>query len=68
MWNILIVIIIAIIIWAVNPLAHLKSGTPLTGVSQKTKNEVNQVQNEAINQVNQARQLQEEEQKALNNN
>lgn len=68
MWNILIVIIIAIIIWAVNPLAHLKSGTPITGVSQKTKNEVNQVQNEAINQVNQARQEQEQEQKALNNN
>lgn len=68
MWNFLIVIIIAIIIWAANPLAHLKSGTPITGVSQKTKNEVNQVQNEAIEQVNQARKLQQQEQNSLNGN
>lgn len=68
MWNILIVIIIAVIIWAFNPLAHLKSDMPVGGVSKKTRDEVNQVQNEAIEQVNRARMLQQQEQQALDAN
>lgn len=67
MWNILIVIIVAIVIWAFNPLAHLKSDMPVGGVSEKTRDEVNQVQNQAIEQVNYARQLQQQEQEQVNN-
>lgn len=68
MWNILIVIIIAVIIWAFNPLAHLNQKTPLGGgVDQKTRNEINQVENDTYQQINKARQLQQEQQEALNN-
>lgn len=68
MWNILIVIIIAVIIWAFNPLGHLKSDMPVGGVSKKTRDEVNQVQNQAIEQVNRARMLQQQEQQAIDAN
>ncbi|MEI8129858.1 MAG: hypothetical protein WCG95_09630 [bacterium] len=64
MLNFLIVIIIAIVIWMINPLAHFNPKSP-TGVDKKTINEVNQVQNEAIRQVNQARQMQQEQQESL---
>lgn len=67
MWNILIVIIIAIILWAFSPLGHF---CPKNSVEnqQKTINQVDQVENEAIQQVNQARQIQQQEQQNLNNN
>ena len=68
MWNFLIVIIIAVIIWVANPLTHFDPKTPLGGVSQKTRNDVNQIQNDAIQQVNQARQLNQQEQNDLNTN
>lgn len=68
MWNILIVIIIAVVIWAFNPLAHLKSDMPVGGVSKQTRDEVNQVQNDAIEQVNRARMLQQQEQQDANSN
>ena len=63
MWNILVVVIIVIVIWLFNPLLHLKSILPV-GVDKKTIQEVNQVQNEAISQVNKARQLQQQEQQS----
>ena len=68
MWNILIVIIIAVVIWAFNPLAHMKSDTPIGGVSKKTRDEVNQVQNDAIEQVNRARMIQQQEQQSVDAN
>ena len=67
MWNILIVIIIAIIIWAFNPLAHLNPKTSLGGIDQETRNDINQVENQAIQQVNQARQIQKEQENTLDN-
>lgn len=67
MWNILIVIIIAIIIWAFNPLGHFSPKQSVEN-QQKTISRVNQVENEAIQQVNQARQFQQQEQQNLNNN
>lgn len=67
MWNILIVIIIAIIIWAFNPLAHVDLKSP-NGVDKKTMDNVNQVENQAIQQVNKARQAQQQELQNLNNN
>lgn len=66
MWNILIVLIILAIIWAFNPLAHVNLKSP-TQLDKKTKNEVNQVVNDATQQVNYARQMQQQEQDALNN-
>lgn len=66
MGNILLVIIIAIVIWMFNPLLH-SSLKPSSGVDKKTINEINQIKNEAIQQVNQARQLQQQEQDTLNN-
>lgn len=66
MWNFLIVIIIAIVIWVLNPLAHFNQNSP-NGVDKKTINEVNQVQNEAFKQINQARQMQQQEQESFDN-
>lgn len=66
MWNILIVIIIAAIIWAFNPLLHSEL-KPNVGVDKKTQTQVEQVQNEAIEQVNQARQIQQQEQQTVDN-
>lgn len=68
MWNILIVLLIAIAIWAFNPLTRFNPKNPISGVSKKTKNEVNQIQNEAQQQVDYARQMQQQEQKSLENN
>lgn len=67
MWNILIVIIIAIIIWMFNPLGHFSLKQPTQDVDPKTKNEVNQVENSVIQQVNQSKQLQEQQMKDLEN-
>ena len=66
MWNILIVIIIAAIIWAFNPLLH-NDLKPSVGVDKKTQTQVDQVQNEAVQQVNQARQIQQQEQQSVDN-
>lgn len=65
MWNILIVIIIAVIIWLLNPLVHLNQKILPAGVDKKTINEVNQVKNETIQQVNQAREILRQEQNEL---
>lgn len=67
MWNILIVIIIAVIIWAFNPLARVNL-KPSTHVDKKTQNEVNKVVDQTQQQVDYARQLQQQEQKSLENN
>lgn len=66
MWNILIVIIIAIIIFALNPLKdiHPVHFQYKGYVPQKTRNEVNQKVNEVQQQVDYARQLQQQEQQA----
>lgn len=66
MWNMLLVLIVAAVIFMLNPLkfADLK---PSPGVDKKTKTEVNQAVNEALNQANQARQYQQQEQESLNN-
>jgi len=66
MWNILIVIVIAAIIWAFNPLLHNEL-KPTVGVDKKTQTQVEQVQNEAIEQVNQARQIQKQQEQSIDN-
>lgn len=67
MWNILIVIIIAVVIWAFNPLKGVNLHQS-NQVDKKTKNEVNQVVNQATQQVDYARQLQQQENNSLGNN
>lgn len=67
MWNILIVILIVVIIWAFNPIARVNL-KPSNQVDKKTQNEVNQVVDQAQQQVNYARQLQQKEQHTLDNN
>ena len=66
MWNVLVVIVVALVIWMLNPLkpSDLK---PTVGVSKKTQSEVNQAINEAQKQVDYSRQMQKEEQNQLNN-
>lgn len=66
MWNILIVIIIAVLIWMMNPLSH-SSIKPTPKVEKKTINEVNQVLDNTQQQVDYARKMQQEEQNNLNN-
>lgn len=66
MWNILIVIIIAIVIFMLNPL-KFEGIKPSGGVDKKTKTEVNAVVNETQKQVEYARQLQQQEQENLEN-
>lgn len=66
MWNILIVLIIAIVIWMINPLSH-SAMKPASGVDKKTQNEVNQVVNDVQKQVDYAQQIQNEQQQNLNN-
>ena len=63
MWNLLLTLIVIIIIFMLNPLkfTDLK---PTTHVEKKTQTEVNQVVDEATNQVNYARQMQQQEQNA----
>lgn len=67
MWNILIVIIIAIIIWMFNPLGHFQMNPGENKVDQKTMNEVNEVTNKVQQQVDDARKLQEQQMNNLNN-
>lgn len=66
MWNILIVIIIAIIIWALNPFGHFSPKQDVEN-QQKTINQINQVENQTIEQVNRARRMQKQENEQLNN-
>ncbi len=61
MWNILIVFIIAIVIFLINPFKNVDFKESVKQ-EQKTKNEVNQVVNEVQQQVDYARQLQQQEQ------
>lgn len=64
MWNILIVIIIAVVIWSLNPLIGTEM-KPSAGVDKKTQSEVNKVVNEATQQVDYARQMQQQERQAI---
>lgn len=66
MWNFLIVLIIAIVIWMLNPLAKVDLRPP-TQVDKKTQSEVNQVVNEAQKQVDYARQMQQQQQETADN-
>jgi uncharacterized membrane protein YhiD involved in acid resistance len=66
MWNILIVIIIAVIIWIFNPLVRF-SPRQAAESQQKMKNEVNSVLDETTNQVEKARKIQVQEQNLLDN-
>jgi hypothetical protein len=66
MWNILIVLIIAIIIWMFNPLANFNFKSP-TQVDKKTQNEVNQVLNQTQQQVDYTRNMQYKEKTSLDN-
>lgn len=61
MWNILVVIIIAILIWAFNPLAHLNQSTSVGDLNQKTKDQINQVVDRTVQQVNQSNNVQQKE-------
>lgn len=65
MWNILLTLIIIILIFMFNPLKNvdLKPGGT---VDKKTQSEVNQVVNQAQQQVDYAKQLQQQEQQTLN--
>jgi hypothetical protein len=63
MWNILIVIIIAIIIFAVNPFKGV-SFKQSVQQEQKTKSEAQQVLDQTQQQVDYARQVQQQEQQA----
>lgn len=56
MWNILIVFIIAIIIFMINPFKNV-SFKQSVQQEQKTKNEVNQVVNDVQQQVDYAKQM-----------
>lgn len=65
MWNILIVTIVAIIIWAANPLIHFCSKSRISGVNEETRQEVQQVKNQAVEQIEYARQIQQQQQAAI---
>jgi len=62
MWNILIVLIIAVIIWLMNPLKDINIKQSVQQ-KQKTQSEVNQVVNDVQKQVDYARKIQ-----GVNNN
>lgn len=70
MWNILIVFIIAIVIFMINPFKNV-SFKESVKQEQKTKNEVNQVVNDVQQQVDYARQMgineMQQEQQTQNN-
>jgi len=65
MWNFLIVLIIAIILFMMNPLGRVHIDSP-TQIDSKTQNEVNQTVNQAEQQINQAKTLQNQEKSELN--
>ena len=67
MWNILVVLIIAIIIFAFNPFKNFDF-KPSAHVDKKTQNEVNQVVTQTEQQVNYAKQLQRQESNSLETN
>lgn len=67
MWNILIVLIIAVIIFAFNPFKNVDL-KPSTQVDKKTQTEVNQVVTQTEQQVNYAKQLQRQESNNLDTN
>ncbi len=59
MWNILIVLIIAAIVWFFNPLLHFNFNAPKSTLNKNTKNEVNQVIDQTQQQIDYARQMQQ---------
>lgn len=61
MWNVLIVIIIAIILWMFNPLAHLSQKTPTGNVNKQTTQDVNKFVNGVQQQVDYSKQLQQQQ-------
>jgi hypothetical protein len=67
MLRILIVLIIAAIIWMLDPLTNSFKFKPPTHVDKKTQREVNQVINQTQQQVNYARQIQKQESGNMNN-
>ena len=67
MWNVLIVIIIAVVIWMANPLFRSNVVPNSDKTEKKTIENAKQITNDTINQVNYARQMQKQEQEKLNN-
>ena len=65
MWNMLLVLIIAIIIFMLNPL-KFNDLKPSAGVDKKTKTEVNTVVEDAQKQVDYANQMQKQVQDKSN--
>lgn len=68
MWNFLIVLLIAVIVWAFNPFKSIDLSPTSTHVDKKTQTEVNQVVDQATQQVDYARKMQQQEQQQENNN
>lgn len=69
MWNILIVIIIAVAIWMFAPSINLKvyqNQSNLKQAAKSTKSAVKDYTDPTVEQVNEARQLQQQEQERLN--
>ena len=67
MLRIIIVLVIVIIIWMLNPLTNSFNFTPQTKLDKKTKNEINQVVNQAQQQANNASNIQYQEKTSLDN-
>jgi len=64
MWNLLLTLIIIIIIFMFNPLKNIDL-KPGGTVDKKTQTEVNQVVNQAQQQVDYAKQMQQQEQQTV---
>lgn len=60
MWNFLIVLIIAVIMFMLNPL-KFNDLKPSVGMDKKTKTEVNKVLDETTTQIEKARTFQQEQ-------
>lgn len=68
-WSLLITLIVAIVIWMFAfPGINFRNQPNNVGAEKKMREQVNQVETETTQQVNQARQIQQEEQKNLNEN
>ena len=59
MWNILIAIIILIILWMINPLLNFGTNPTDNSVGKKTMQNIQQIENQTIQQVNQAKKAQQ---------
>lgn len=69
MWNILIVLIIAIVVWMFGPAVNFNGQSVHKSIDSRVKQQktAKEVTNEVQKQVDYARQLQQEEQNRLNN-